>query len=352
MKHTLGRGRMGLAAAAVVLVFPCGLAAQSFKVEKVNIGGEGGHDYISVDPASGRVFVSRGTHVMVVDPSGKVLGDIANTPRVHGVAFATKHNHGFTTNGGDSTSTMFDLKTLQELKRVHAGINGLDGIMYDETTEKILTINHSNPGTAVVIDAKSGDVVSTITLSGTAPEGGAADGKGRIFINIEDKNAIDVVDTKTWTVTATWPITPCEGPTGIAYDRKTNRIFSGCSKKSVVVDAASGKVVAQLDNGDGVDAIGWDAAQKLIYIPAGRSGNVTVVRQDSPDKYTTVATVPTMTGAKTIVVDESKHVAYAVALEYGPAPAPTAGATPPAQGRGRGPARGPVVGAWFMTIHQ
>jgi WD40 repeat protein len=350
MKHTLARGRIVLAA---VLVFPCGLAAQSFKVEKVNIGGEGGHDYISVDPGSGRVFVSRGTHVMVVDPAtGKVLGDIANTPRVHGIAFATKHNHGFTTNGGDSTSTMFDLKTLQELKRVHAGINGLDGIMYDETTEKILTINHSNPGTAVVIDAKSGDVVSTITLTGNAPEGGAADGKGRIFINLEDKNAIDVIDTKTWKVTATWPITPCEEPTGIAYDPKSNRIFSGCSKKSVVVNAASGKVVAEIENGDGVDALGWDATKKLIYIPAGRSGNVTVVRQDSPDKYTTVATVPTMTGAKTIVVDESKHVAYAVALEYGPAPAPTAGATPPAQqGRGRGPAR-PVVGAWFMTIHQ
>jgi WD40 repeat protein len=351
MRRTLARGRTLFAAA--VLAFPCGVAAQSFKVEKVNIGGEGGHDYISVDPGSGRVFVSRGTHVMVVDgATGKVLGDIANTPRVHGIAFAPKSNHGFTTNAGDSTSTMFDLKTLQELKRVHAGINGLDGIMYDEATDKILTINHSNPGTAVVIDAKSGDVVSTITLSGAAPEGGVGDGKGRIFINIEDKNAIDVVDTKTWKVTATWPITACDGPTGIAFDGKTNRIFSGCSKKSVVVDAASGKVVAELENGDGVDAIGWDAAQKLLYIPAGRSGNVTVVRQDSPDKYTTVATVPTMTGAKTIVVDEAKHVAYAVALEYGPAPAPTAGAQPPAAGRGRGAARGPLVGAWFMTIHK
>src|SRR5262249_55192336 len=161
-----------------------------------------------------------------------------------------------------------------------------------------LTINHSNPGTAVVIDAKSGDVVSTIALSGVAPEGGVGDGKGHIFINIEDKNSIDVVDTKTWKLSATWPIASCDGPTAIALDRKTNRIFAGCSKKSVVVDAASGKVVAEIDNGDGVDAIGWDAGTKLLYIPAGRSGNVTVVRQDAPDKYTTVATVPTMTGAK------------------------------------------------------
>src|SRR6185503_13981086 len=110
---------------------------------------------------------------------------------------------------------------------------------------------------------------------------------------IEDKNAIDVIDSKTWKVTTSWSIAPCDGPTGIAYDRRSNRIFSGCSKKSVAVDATSGKVVAELENGDGVDAIGWDAAQKMLYVPAGRSGNVTVFHQDSPDKYTLVATVPT-----------------------------------------------------------
>jgi len=324
---------------------PSALGAQTFKVEKAAIGGTGGHDYISVD-ARGRLFVSRGTHVMVVDAqTGKVLSDIENTPRVHGIAFAPKSNHGFTTNAGDSTSTMFDLTTLKEVRRVHAGINGLDGIMYDEGTDRILTINHSKPGTAVVINATTGDVVKTITLTGDAPEGGVSDGNGRIFINLEDKNAIDVIDTKTWKVVATWPITACEEPTGIALDRATHRLFSGCSGKSVVVDATSGKVVAEIANGEGVDAIGWDAAQKLLYIPAGRSGNVTVVHQDSPDKYSVVATVPTMVGAKTIVVDDTKHRAYAVALEYGPAPEGAA----PAAGRGRGPAR-PVIGAWLMTI--
>lgn len=337
--------------AAAVVVLPGALAAQAFKVEKVNIGGEGGHDYISADPASGRLFVSRGTHVMVVDgATGKVVGDIPDTPRVHGVAFAPKHNWGFTTNAGDSTSTVFDLKSLAVVKKVHAGIDGLDGIMYDDATDKILTINHSHPaGTAVVIDVASGAVVSTITLSGMAPEGGASDGKGKIYINIEDKNSIDVIDTKTWKVVATWPITACDGPTGIVLDRKSNRIFAGCSKKSVVVDVATGKVVAEIVNGDGVDALGWDAAQKLVYIPAGGDGNVTVVHQDTPDKYTVVATVPTRAGAKTIAVDDAKHKAFAVALEFGPAPAPAAGATPPAGGRGRAP-RGPLVGAWFMTI--
>jgi hypothetical protein len=339
---------------AVVLALPGALAAQTFTVQKYNIGGDGGNDYLSSDPSSGRVYISRGTHVMVVDgATGKVVGDILDTPRIHGIAFAPRHGNGFTTNAGDSTVTLFDMKTMAVHKKIHAGIDGLDGIMYDDASDKVLSINHSHvggkgAGTAVVIDAKSGDVVTTIPLSGALPEGGASDGKGRIFINIEDSNSIDVIDTKTWKVVATWKIDPCDGPTGIAYDRKTNRIFSGCSKKSVVVDAASGKVVAELESGDGVDALGWDAAQKLIYSPAGQSGNVTVIHQDSPDKYTVVSTVATMRGAKTITVDDTKHMAFVFSPEYGPAPAPAAGAAPPA-GRGRG-ARGPLIGAWFISI--
>ena len=328
------------------MMSPSLATAQSFKTQKYNIGGEGGTDYLSADPATGRIYISRGTHVMVVDAAtGKIAGDIANTPRVHGIAFAPKSGHGFTTNAGDSTSTMFDAKTMAVIKRVKAGKDGLDGIMYDDASDKILTIDHSKPmGTAVVIDPTSGDVVTTIALTGDAPEGGVSDGKGRIFINLEDKNAIDVVDTKTWKVVATWPIDPCDGPTGIAMDRAANRIFAGCSKTSVVVDAATGKVVAQIPNGNGVDALGWDQAQKLMYIPAGRDGNVTVVHEDSPDKYTVVATVPTMVGAKTVAVDASRHAAYVFTPEYGP---PPAGAATPAGGRAP---RGPVIGAWLISI--
>jgi DNA-binding beta-propeller fold protein YncE len=335
--------------AAAVLALPAIVGAQSYKTEKYNIGGEGGTDYLTADPSSGRVYISRATHVMVVDgATGKVVGDIMDTPRVHGIAFAPKSNHGFTTNAGDSTVTMFDMKTNAVLKRIHAGKDGLDGIMYDDASDKILTINHSKPGgTAVVIDAKTGDVVGTVALSGGAPEGGVSDGKGRIFINIEDKNAIDVVDTKTWKVVDTFKIEQCDGPTGIAMDRTTQRIFAGCSKKSVVVNAMTGKVVAELTNGDGVDALGWDQAQKLIYIPGGQDGNMTVIHEDSPDKYSPVATVTTMKGAKTVAVDDSKHTAFVFTPEYGPAPAPAAGAAP--AGRGRGP-RGPVVAAWFISI--
>jgi len=336
------------ALAGALFVLPSVLAAQAFKIEKFNIGGEGGTDYLTADPASGRVYISRGTHVMIVDgATGKVLGDIPDTPRTHGIALAPKSKHGFTTNAGDSTSTMFDLSTGAVIKKIKAGMDGLDGIMYDDATDKILTINHSRPvGTAVVIDAKTGDVVGKVELSNTAPEGGVSDGKGKIYINIENGNAIDVIDTKTWKRVATWPIAPCDGPTGIAMDRTTNRIFAGCSDTSVVVDATNGKVVAKIANGGGVDALGWDQAQKLIYIPAGKEGNVTVVHEDSPDKYSVVATVPTMVRAKTIAVDEAKHVAYVFTPEYGPAPA---GATPPAGGRGRAPL-GPMIGAWFIKI--
>jgi DNA-binding beta-propeller fold protein YncE len=213
----------------------------------------------------------------------------------------------------------------------------------------VILTNHSRPiGTVVALDPKNGDITGTAELEDNAPEGAASDGKGRLFVNNEGKSTIQVIDAKTMKAVASWPLAPCEGPTGIAYDKASNRIFSGCGKTSVVVDASSGKIVATIPNGDGVDALGWDPSEKLIYIPAGRDGNVTVVHQDSPDKYTVVATVPTMQGAKTIGVDAVKHIAYLFQPEYGPAPAPAPGTPAPPPG-GRGP-RGPIVGTWFFVI--
>ena len=327
--------------------------AQTFKVEKFDIKGDGGTDYVAVEAATGRVFVSRATHVMVVDgATGKVLGDIPDTPGVHGAGIATKAGHGFTTNGGDMTVTMFDLKTLAVIKRIMVG-DGLDGIMYDEPDDKIILTRHSRPiGTLTALDPNTGDILGTAELEDNGPEGAAADGKGHIFVNNEGKSTMQVVDVKTWKATASWPLAPCEGPTGIAYDKASNRIFAGCPKNSVVVDASTGKVVASIPNGTRVDALGWDPAKKLIFIPNGGEGNVTVVHQDSPDKYTTVATVATFAGAKTIAVDPVTHNAYLFQPERGPAPPPPADAPPPATGaagRGRGP-QGPVVAAWFIVI--
>lgn len=334
----------------IVVAGPSLGTAQSFKVQKYSIGGEGGTDYIVAEPGTGRVFVSRGTHFMVIDgPTGRVLGDIGDTPRTHGVALAPKWQHGFTTNAGDSTVTMFDLVTLAPIRKIPVKVGGLDGIMYDDYTGRVILTNHSRPiGTATAIDANTGEITGTAELEDNAPEGAASDGKGRLFVNNESKNTIQVIDAKSMRVLESWPLAPCDGPTGIAYDRRTDRIFSGCGKTSVVVNAKTGKVVATIANGDGVDALGWDPAEKLIYIPAGRDGNVTIVHQDGPDKYTVVATVPTMVGAKTIAVDPVRHVAYLFQPEYGPAPAPAPGAAPPPAGTR--PPRGPIVGTWFFVV--
>jgi len=335
-----------IATLVVSAVMPNPSSAQTFSVAKHDIGGEGGTDYLFAEPGTGRVFVSRGTHVMVVDgPTGKVLGDIPDLPRMHGIALAPKWNHGFTTNAGDSTVTMFDLKSLATIRKIPTHTGGLDGIMYDDFSDRIILTNHSRPiGTVTAIDANTGAIVGVAQLEDDSPEGAASDGHGRLFVNNEGKNTIQVLDALSMKVLASWPIAPCDGPTGIAYDRATDRIFSGCGETSVVIDATTGKVVATIANGDGVDALGFDSTEKLIYIPAGRDGKVTVAREESPDKYTVVASVETMRGAKTIAVDPVSHTAYLFQPEFGPAPA---GA--PAGPGGR-PARGPVVASWFFAI--
>jgi DNA-binding beta-propeller fold protein YncE len=333
------------------LATPLTARAQAFKVDKIDIKGDGGTDYVTVEPATGRVFVTRSTHVMVVEgATGKVLGDIPDTPGVHGTGLVTKAGHGFTTNGGDQTVTMFDLKTLAVIRQIKVG-PGLDGIMYDAADDKVILTNHSRPiGTLTALDPTTGDIVATVELEDTSPEGAATDGQGHIFVNIEGKNTIQVVDVKTWKTTASWPLGPCDGPTGIAYDKASNRLFSGCNKTSVVLDPTNGKVVATIPNGTRVDSLGWDPEKKLIYIPNGGEGNVTVVHQDSPDKYSVVATIPTFAGAKTITVDPMTHNVYLFQPERGPAPPPSPDAPPPAPGA-RAP-RGPVIAAWFITIRQ
>jgi len=336
---------------SAIMATPAPGRTQSFNVQKFDIKGEGGTDYVTVEAATGRVFVSRGDHMMVVEgATGKVLGDITNTPGVHGAGIATRSGHGFTTNGGDGTVTMFDLKTLAVIKRIMVG-SGLDGIMYDEPDNMVILTRHSRPiGTVTGLNPDTGEIVGTAELEDTGPEGAAADGKGHIFVNNEGKSTIQVVDLKTWKATASWPVAPCDGPTGIAYDPGTNRIFAGCNKNSVVVDASNGKVVATIPNGTRVDALGWDPSRKLIYIPNGGEGNVTVVHEDSADKYSVVATVATFAGAKTITVDPSTHNVYLFQPQRGPAPAPPAGTPPPTPGPGgRGP-QGPIVAAWFIVI--
>src|SRR5881394_3378339 len=181
-------------------------AAQQFKVAKYSIGGDGGTDYLTAEPGTGRVFVSRSTHVMVIDgATGKVIGDIPDTPRAHGIALAPKSKHGFTTNGGDSTVTMFDLKTLAVIRKIPVRTGGLDGIMYDDADNRVILTNHSRPvGTVVAIDPETGDITGTAELEDTSPEGAVSDGHGRIFVNNEGKSTVQVIDAKTMKATASW----------------------------------------------------------------------------------------------------------------------------------------------------
>jgi ribosomal protein L24E len=321
------------------------LNAQEFKVKKFSIGGDGGTDYITSEPGTGRIFVPRSSHVMVLDGNkGTVIGDIPGTNGVHGVSLVSKYNHGFTTNRGDSTVSMFDLKSLSVLKKIKIPAGGLDGIMYDDFSDRIILTNHSKPGTAIAVDPNSGTITGEAILEDNSPEGAATDGKGKLFVNNESKNTIQVIDSKLMKVLASWSLDPCDGPTGIAYDRETNRIFTGCSKTSAVLDAVTGKIVSTIPNGEGVDALGWDQLEKLIYIPAGRDSSVTIAHEDSPDEYTVVAKVTTMSGAKTISVDPVNHVAYLFQPQYGPAPKSE---TPPTSGRRP---RGPVIGAYLIVI--
>jgi hypothetical protein len=338
--------RAGAQACTALLLLSGAAAAQTFTVQKYDIGGTGGTDYLTAEPGTGRVFVSRQTHVMVIDANtGKVLGDIPDTPRMHGIGLAPKYNHGFTTNGGDSTVTMFDLTTYAVIRKIPVKVGGLDGIMYDETDDRIILTNHSKPGTAVAMNANTGDITGTAQLEDDGPEGAAANGKGQVYVNLEGKNAIQVVDVGSMKASPSWNVAPCDGPTGIAYDAPTDRVFAGCGKISVVVDGTSGKVVAQIKNGDGVDALGYDPTEKLIYIPAGRAGNVTVVHQDGPDAYSVVATVSTMPGAKTIAVDPVTHRAFLFQPQRGPSTPAPAGS--PAGTRAT---PGPITAATFVVI--
>jgi DNA-binding beta-propeller fold protein YncE len=337
----------------VALVAAHAANAQSFKVEKYDIKGDGGTDYVTAEAGTGRVFVSRSTHVMIVDgATGKVLGDIADTPGVHGVALAPKAGHGFTTNGGNSTVTMFDLKTLAVVRQIAVEQGGLDGIMYDAADDKIILTNHSRPtGTLTAIDPVSGDIVATVALEDNAPEGAVADGKGHIFVNNERTSTMQVVDVKTWKTTASWPLAPCDGPTGIAYDGASNRVIAGCSGTSVVVDAATGKVVATIQNGARVDGLAFDPATRLVYIPNGAQGTVTVAHEESANSFTVVDTIMSVAGAKTISVDPVTHTAYLFQPERGPAPPPADGQAPPPGPARRGP-QGPIIAAWFVAIRR
>jgi len=291
-------------------------------VTTYKVGGEGGWDYLTADSGARRVYISRGTHVMVLDAdSGKSVGDIADTPGVHGIALAPELGRGFTSNGREGTVSIFDIKTLATSSKVKVGDNP-DAILYDPATKRVFTFNgRSQDSTAV--DGASGKVLGTIKLDGK-PEFAASDAKGEIFVNIEDKSELVAIDPNKLEVKAKWPLAPCEEPSGLSIDRKNRRLFVGCGNKMMaVVDADSGKVLATPAIGDGVDATTFDAETGLAFASCGADGVLTVVREESPGKFT-AENVPTQKGARTLALDAKTHNVFVVTAQFGPRPAPTA----------------------------
>jgi DNA-binding beta-propeller fold protein YncE len=291
-------------------------------INTYKLGGDGGWDYLAMDSSARRLYISRATHVMVIDAdSGKPVGDIPDTPGVHGIALAPELGRGFISNGREGTVTIFDLKTLKAITKVKAGENP-DAILYDPASKRVFAFNgRSHDATA--IDAAGGTVVGTIKLEGK-PEFAASDGKGEIFVNIEDKSQIDAIDPNKLEVKASWPLAPCHEPSGLALDRKNRRLFAGCDNKMMaVVDADTGKVVATAPIGDGVDANAFDPGTGLAFASCGE-GVLTVVHEDSPAKFSVVDNVPTQQGARTMALDEKTHNVYLVTATFGPPPAPTA----------------------------
>ena len=313
---------MILAAMALAL----GAAAQGgpgYKVVKTwNVGGDGGWDYLTADSDARRLYISRATHVMVIDAdSGKSVGDIPDTPGVHGIALVPELGRGFTSNGREGTVSIFDIKTLATSSKVKVGDNP-DAILYDPATKRIFTFNgRSHDSTA--IDAASGKVLGTIKLDGK-PEFAASDAKGEIFVNIEDKSELMAIDPNKLEVKAKWPLAPCTEPSGLAMDRKNRRLFVGCDNKMMaVVDADSGKILATPPIGLGVDATAFDAETGLAFASCGE-GVLTVVKEESPGKFSVAENVPTQPGARTLALDSKTHKVFVVTAKFGPPPAPTA----------------------------
>lgn len=282
------------------------------------LGGDGGWDYLALDTAYHRVFVTRGDRVMVIDQkSGKLLSEITGLHRTHGVAFDYRASHGFVTASGDSSVTMFDLATLKVLATTK-GSAGADGLIFDEGSSHVFSLN-GGANSATVIDGSTGALVATIALGGR-PEFGASDGHGKLFVNLEDSSAIVEIDTKQNRVIRHWALAPCESPSGLAIDVAHHRLFSGCENKMMAVsDYQSGKVITTIPIGSGVDANRYDPVTGLAFSSNGE-GSITVARESSPGTFSVVQTIPTSPGARTMELDPVSHRLFTVTARFGPAP--------------------------------
>jgi DNA-binding beta-propeller fold protein YncE len=293
--------------------------------KEIPVGGEGAWDYLSVDEAARRLYVSHATKLVVIDlDKEQVVGEINDTPGVHGFAVASQLGRGFSSNGREARASIVELKTLKTLSKVETGENP-DAILYEPGRQEVYTFN-GRGRSATVFEAKSGKVVATIALPGK-PEFAVADVKaGRVYCNLEDKSEVAAIDTKTREVVNTWPIAPGKEASGMAIDLAHHRLFPGCGNKlMLMMDSVNGKVVSSVPIGDGVDANAFDPATQLAFASC-RDGTVTIAHEDSPEKLTVVQTLKTERGAKTMALDPKTHRIYLGSARFEPVPEQAPGA--------------------------
>lgn len=321
------RLKLSILGAAAVLAAASPSLARSSRgytvVRTVVVGGDGGWDYLVVDSEARRLYVTHGTRVEILDADTlAALGEIPGTAGVHGVALAPELGRGFTSNGRASSVTIFDLKTGKTIDEVKIDGQNPDAILYDPVTRRVFTFN-GRSADATVLDAATGKVVATVPLGGK-PEFATTDREGRIYVNIESKSEIAVLDSRKPSVEKRWSLAPCEEPSGMAIDRAHGRLFVGCANKMMaVVDASTGKVIATVPIGEGVDANAFDPGTSLAFSSNG-DGTLTVVREKTPGDFSVVANVPTRRGARTMALDEKTHRVYLATADFGPPPSPTA----------------------------
>jgi YVTN family beta-propeller protein len=302
--------------ACVILLGASSSSNGSYSViKKIPIPGQGSWDYLTIDEAARRLYVSHGTQVEVLDvDSGAIVGKIENTLGVHGIAIAADVGRGFVSDGQSSTVTIFDLKTLKTIAEVPAGKKP-DAIIYDPATSRVFAFNGGS-NSATVIEAKDGKVAGTIDLGG-GPEFAAADANGFVYDNLEDESLVLKINSRTLKVEQRWPTAPCASPSSMAMDRANRRLFLGCrSKVMAVMNADTGQVITTLPIGDHVDATAFDVETRLIFDSNGE-GTVTVIREESPDKYSIVETVKTLPRAKTSALDPKTHQLFLSTAEAG-----------------------------------
>lgn len=310
-----------------MLVPVCALAAAGgggWKVEqRYPLGGAGGWDYLALDQSAQHLYVSRSDRVIVLDTQdGKQVGVIDGLSGVHGIALADDLHKGFISNGHSDTVTIFDPATLKVEQTTEVGAKDPDGIVYDPYSHRVFTFN-GDSNDASVIDAKSGKLLGHVALPGR-PEFPVSDGHGHVFDNIESKNALVEIDPVAMKVTATWPLKDCDSPSGLAIDVAHHRLFSVCQNKVMAVtDSTNGKAIASVPIGEGPDAARFDPQRQLVFSSNGRSGTLTMAREETPDRYRVLANVSTQKSARTMALDESSGRVYLSAAEFGPRPAPT-----------------------------